>query len=110
MVNATLHKIEEKIQHVDSLAPENRTELLQLLATLKDEVSELSDTQHEAAESITGFAQISTHEATRQAKNPQLLELSVQGFRSSVEDFETSHPKLAETVNSICHLLSNMGI
>ena len=106
----TIAKIEENIQRVTSISEEKRGELLQLLATLKEEVAELSETQSEEAESITGFTQISTHEATRQEKNPQLLQLSIEGLQSSVSGFETSHPRLAETVNSICHIVSNMGI
>ena len=110
MDNMTIAKIEEKIQQGSSISDENKAELLQLLATLKEEMTELSKTQREEAESITGFTQISTHEAIRQDKNPQLLQLSLEGLQSSVSDFETSHPRLSETVNSICHLLSNMGI
>ncbi len=110
MVKMTIEQIEEKLRHVNAISDDNRTELLQLLATLKDEIAELSETQNEDAESITGFTQLSTHEATRQDKNPQLLHLSVEGLRSSVNGFETSHPRLSETVNSICHILSNMGI
>lgn len=110
MLKKTIDTIEEKIHHVDSMADETKTELLHLLSTLKGEIAELSETQSEKAESITGFTQISAHEATRVEKNPDLLNLSLTGLRSSVSEFETTHPKLAETVNSICHILSNMGI
>jgi ABC-type transporter Mla subunit MlaD len=110
MLKTTLAKIEEKVQHVNAISEDNRHELLQLLSTLKEEVEELSETQREDAESITQFTQISTHEATRQEKNPQLLQLSIEGLQSSVSGFESSHPRLSETVNSICHILSNMGI
>jgi hypothetical protein len=110
LLKSTMAKIEEKIQRVDSISAEHKRELLNLLTTLKEEVAELSETQREEAESITGFTQISTHEAMRQEKNPQLLKLSVEGLQSSVRGFETSHPKLSETVNSLCHILSNMGI
>lgn len=110
MLKITIASIEDKIQHVDSISDETRTELLQLLSTLKEEITDLSETHSEKAESITGFTQVSAHEATRQEKNPDLLKLSLEGLQSSVSDFETSHPKLVETVNSICHILSNMGI
>ena len=110
MLKKTIDTIEEKIQHVDSMKDDTKTELLNLLSTLKEEIGELSETQSEKAESITGFTQISTHEAIRQEKNPDLLNLSLKGLQSSVSEFETTHPKLAETVNSICHILSNMGI
>lgn len=110
MIENTLAKIEKKIQKVNSITDENKTELLHLFATLKEEIAALSETEVERAESITGFAQVSTHEATRQEKNQQLLQLSLDGLASSVHEFETSHPKLAETVNSFCQILSNMGI
>lgn len=110
MLKTTIAEIEDKIQHVESIPNETKTELLNLFGTLKEEISELSETQSEEAESITGFTQISAHEATRQERNPQLLKLSLEGLASSVSGFETSHPTLAETVNSICHILSNMGI
>ena len=110
MLKTTIDRIEDKIQHGTAISEENRRELLQLLSTLKEEVDGLPETQSEEAESITQFTQISTHEATRQEKNPQLLQLSIEGLQSSVNGFETSHPRLSETVNSICHILSNMGI
>ncbi len=110
MFKTTITRIEDKIHHVDAISDETRTELIQLLATLKEEITELSETHTEKAESITGFTQISAHEATRQEKDPHLLELSLKGLQSSVSEFETSHPNLVETVNSIFHLLSNMGI
>lgn len=110
MIRDTLTKIEEKIRLVPSITDDSKTELLHLLGTLREEVEELSETESESAESITGFAQISAHEATRQEKNRQLLQLSLEGLASSVHEFETSHPKLAETVNSLCQVLANMGI
>ncbi len=110
MIRDTLTKIEDKIRNVNSITDENRVELLNLLSTLKEEIEGLSETEIESAESITGFAQVSTHEATRQEKNQQLLQLSLDALASSVREFETSHPKLAEAVNSFCQILSNMGI
>jgi Skp family chaperone for outer membrane proteins len=110
MLQDTLSKIEEKLQNVASIPKDNRTELLHLLNALKEEVEELSKTESESAESITGFTQVAAHEATRQDKNRDLLRLSMEGLTSSVQGFETSHPKLAETVNAFCQVLSNMGI
>jgi hypothetical protein len=110
MIEKTLEHIEKRIRKADSVTEEDRTDLLDLLATLKSEVLELSKTQAEHAESITGFAQISAHEATREKKNPRLVTLSVTGLSSSVDRLETSHPKLVETVNRISQILANMGI
>ena len=110
MIHETIGKIEERLRASDSIKGENKTELLQLLATLKAEVSSLSRTHSDQAQSIAGFTAVSAHEATRTQRDPQLVELSIQGLSSSVEGFEESHPKLVQVVNSICTTLSNLGI
>ena len=110
MIEKTISDIEAKISGADSVSAERKQELLQLLGTLKTEVANLSKTNVEQADSIAGFAQISAHEATRAEQNPQLRELSLQGLRSSVEDLEQSHPRLAQIVNSISKTLSDLGI
>lgn len=110
MIEQTISEIEAKISAAESVSPERRRELLQLLATLKTEVAELSKTHEEQADSIAGFAQVSAHEAMRTEQNPQLRELSLQGLRSSVEDLEQSHPHLTQIVNRISQNLSDWGI
>ncbi|MDP2968822.1 MAG: DUF4404 family protein [Deltaproteobacteria bacterium] len=110
MIQETIIQIETRIKKAKSLNEEKKRELLNLLSTLKTEVSELSKTHAEHTQSITGFTEISIHEAIREEKNPQLLKLSLQGLSTSVEGFENSHPKLVGIVNSICNTLSNIGI
>jgi hypothetical protein len=110
MLKAAITNIENKIQHNASIKDKEKTELLQLLSSLRDEVSELSKTDKEHAESITGFAQTSAHEATRKDKKDDLLDISLRGLTSSVNELEGSHPKLVEIVNRISYMLSNMGI
>ena len=110
MIEDTIGKIESKIQAADAIKDERRKELLQLLGTLKSEVAELSKTHTEQAESIAGFTEVSAHEATRTEQNPQLLDLSLRGMRSSVQELEESHPRLVQIVNAISHTLSNLGI
>jgi ABC-type hemin transport system substrate-binding protein len=110
MIQETLAKIQARIEKVGSLKEENKAELLNLLSTLESEIAELSKTHFEHAESITGFTEISTHEATRQEPDPQLLKLSLDGLSASVQGFETSHPKLVEIVNAISLMLSNSGV
>jgi hypothetical protein len=110
MIQETIAKIEARLRKANSLKDENREELLNLLSTLKTEVSKLSETHDEQARSIAGFAEVSIHEATREEKNPQLLKLSLEGLSASVDGFEGSHPTLVQIVNSICLALSNIGI
>jgi hypothetical protein len=110
MIEDTIAKIEARLQHSETLSEEKRRELHDLLATLRTEVANLSKTHAEQAESIAGFTERSAHEATREQRNPRLLELSLQGLGSSVEEFERSHPKLVQIVGAISQLLSNVGI
>jgi len=110
MIEKTIENIEFRIAKTGSIENKDKEELLKLLATLKAEVTSLARTNPEEAESITGFAQVSTHEATREQKNRELLDLSVKGLASSIEGFETSHPELVRIVNSISVMLSNAGI
>jgi hypothetical protein len=109
MIDDTVAKIEARLRSAD-VPPEKRAELEELLAKLKTEIASLSQTHAEQAESIAGFTEISAHEATREQPNPQLLDLSLKGLTSSVEEFEKSHPKLVRVVNDISNMLSNLGI
>ena len=110
MIDKTIGEIEARISGAKSVGLNHKQELLKLLGTLKTEVAALSKTHGEEADSIAGFAQLSAHEATRTEPNPQLRKISAQGFRSSVDGFEQSHPKLVQIVNSISNTLANLGI
>ena len=110
MANNTIEKIEDKIRNNSSLSPQNKTELLDLLSKLKPEIAKLSEAQSEHAESIAGFVERSAHEATRKVKNPTLLKIAADGLSASVKGFESSHPKLVETVNYIANALANLGL
>jgi len=110
MIEETIGKIEARIKSGETISPERKEELLQLLGTLKSEMATLSDTHDEQAQSIASFADVSTREATRTQQNPQLLKLSLEGLGQSVEGFEKSHPRLVQIVNTISNTLSNLGI
>ena len=110
MIEKTISEIEAQITGANAVSAERKAELLQLLGTLKTEVAELSKTHSEQADSIVGFARVSTHEATRQEPDEQLRELSLQGLRSSAAGFEESHPTLVLIVNTISKTLSDLGI
>ncbi|HEY5043629.1 MAG TPA: DUF4404 family protein [Verrucomicrobiae bacterium] len=110
MIEKTISEIEAKVRSTEAVGDERKRELLELLGRLKTEVGSLAQTHSEQADSIAGFAQVSAHEATRKQQNPESLQHSVAGLRSSVEGFEQSHPKLAQIVNSISNTLSNLGI
>jgi len=110
MIDETIRKIELRLQSSDTLKDDRRAELVELLATLRAEVAELSKTDADQARSIAGFTELSTHEAMRPEQDPALLKLSLEGLGASVRGFEESHPKLVQIVNSISQTLSNLGI
>lgn len=109
MSESNLNEIESKIRNAKSISDERKNELLQLLGTLESEVEKLSRTHDEHAHSIAGFAELSAHEAMRAQQNPQLLQHSLEGLRSSVAGFEESHPQLVQIVHNISNRLANLG-
>lgn len=110
MLPETVSQIEARIKNNPSLTEARRAELLALLGQLKAEVTSLSKTHAEQAQSIAAFADVSAREATRATKNQALLDHSVSGLELSVTEFEDSHPKLVEVVNRIATALANVGI
>ena len=110
MIEDTIKTIEAKIRATSSIKNEKKTELLKLLAGLKSEIVGLAQSKSEHAESVAGFIERSTHEATRREKNPELLKLSLAGLVESVKGFEVSHPRLVADINAVCTTLANMGI
>lgn len=110
MIETTIKELEARLSNANSIQEAQKQELLSLLTTLKAEVSHLSKTHGEQAQSIAGFTRVSTHEAIRREKDQKLIELALNGLGSSVVGFEKSHPNLVEIVNRICLTLSNLGI
>jgi hypothetical protein len=110
MPTDSLGQLEARIQETQGLNPQQKAELLRLLAELKQEIAALSETQAEHAHSIARFTDLSAHEATRRHKNQDLLRIAMEGLSASVAGFEVSHPALVDTVNKFSSLLSNIGI
>jgi len=110
MIQDRIDKLEAKVRLAQNLPDETRSELLNLLGGLKVEIESLSKTNEEDARSIARFADVSTHEATRENKKPQLVNAAVGGLSSSIENFETSHPNLTQIVNRLAVVLSSLGV
>jgi DNA repair exonuclease SbcCD ATPase subunit len=110
MIQERLDKMEEKLKESTTVKESDKEELLTLLNSLRTEITDLSQTHREPAESIARFAELSAHEATRSEKNSDLVDLSIQGLTSSIQGFEVSHPRLVGVINSFCNYLTNMGI
>lgn len=110
MLKNTLSKIETKIKQSPNIPEEQKTEYFELLQRLNSEVNELNKTDHEKAKSVKEFTKVTAHESTREEINPRLFQIALDGLSSSVQEFEVSHPRLVQTVNSICSFLSKLGI
>jgi hypothetical protein len=110
MIKNTMKKIKDKIQKGSFITKERKIELLNLLSVLESEITKLSKTDSEHAESMNGFIERSAHEATRQKRNPELLKLSLAALKESAKGFEASHPVLVAYINKISTILENMGI
>lgn len=91
MIAETITAIEARIR-AGNMTDATKTDLLQLIAKLKTEISALE--------------QVSSTSREKQ----QVLKSSVDELRSSVEGFEQSHPRLIQAVNSISSTLSNWGV
>jgi hypothetical protein len=110
MIQDTIAELEARIANADPANAEQKRELLRLLTTLKAEIAGLPESHQDEAQSIAGFARVSAHEAMRENRNPQLMQLSRDGLASSVAGLQESHPTLVQIVNRICQTLANLGI
>ncbi|MEO7165576.1 MAG: DUF4404 family protein [Spartobacteria bacterium] len=110
MLEDRMRKIEARIEQASGLPEAERGKLLQLVATLREEVDALSRSHGEDADSIAHFLEASTHEASRSEKQPKLLDAARTGLAASVENLESSHPKLFATVQQAAVVLGNMGL
>ena len=106
----TIERIRNRLESADAIDEGRRQELTQLLESLSQEVGDIEKTRREHAESISHFAELSAREATREERDQHLVDLALEGLSRSVKDFEVSHPRLVQAVNSFCMMLSGIGI
>jgi hypothetical protein len=93
MVEDTIAKIQARLRSSESLAPEQRAELEDLLQQLRREVGTLPETARD----------IRIHKDTDAQGAMRTLQESLAGF-------EGTHPELVGLVNRISTVLANMGI
>lgn len=88
-----LVQLEARLQETHGLNLRQKEEFLRLISDLKQEIADLAETHEEHAHSIARFTDISTHEATKWHKNQDLLRIAMEGFSTSVAEFEASHQR-----------------
>jgi hypothetical protein len=98
MIEETIRQIEARLNASANLAPETRAELLSLLAKLRVEAAQLPASERAAPE------------PSGEAAEPESVQEQVEQLRSSVEEFEDSHPKVIQLVNHIANTLAGLGI
>ncbi|MCH2206168.1 MAG: DUF4404 family protein [Lentisphaerales bacterium] len=110
MIEEKLNRIEEKIRQAPSMQDENKESVLNLLEDLKEELQSVSREDSERLSSTGSFAEAGTNEVVREGGDKGILDIALNGVRESVKEFEESHPKLVQVMNSICTQLSNSGL
>ena len=98
MIEETIRQIEARLDASTNLAPETRAELVTLLAKLRAEASQLPARERPEAE------------AGDEPADEESMQEHVDKLRSSVEEFEVSHPKVVQLVNHLANTLSGLGI
>ncbi len=98
MVTRTLSKIEHLIQEASRLSAADRTQLLELIHHLRSELQALNAQHTDKAEHIAA----ATESAVRSGEFADI--------EQAIQEFEVSHPKLTQTLQSIINSLSNLGI
>lgn len=103
MIEETIRQMEARLGASTNLAPETRAELLSLLAKLREEAKELPERPKlpgtpPATDPLGEVSEVKT------------LQDDVNHLRSSVEEFEESHPKVTQLVNHIANTLAGLGI
>jgi hypothetical protein len=85
MIEDTLALIEDAVAKIEASDAAKKAEVLRLLAALKSELAR-----------------------GKSAVKPQPALLD--GLRKAADDFEASHPRLAEVVGELCRELASLGI
>ena len=98
MIEETIRQIEARLNASTNLTPETRAELLSLLATLRAEAAQLPARERTLPESPAA------------PSDPESMQEQVDKLRSSVEEFEVSHPKVVQLANHLANTLSGLGI
>lgn len=95
MIEEHLEKLRARLEQADGLPEATKSELLNLVATLRQEALGSSGAEASAGESSTG-------EGEEQTGIGKLL--------ASVDELEASHPELAASISQVANVLGRMGI
>jgi prefoldin subunit 5 len=109
MTDEHIEKTKSAIESAENIPADRKAELLDLLSKLKPAIAKVSETHHEDAKSIARLVEASAHETIRPEKKPEHTNRILHELKQSAENFEASHPQLAEFVGKYSTLLSALG-
>ena len=101
MIEDKLRRIEERISKSENMSGDNKDAVLGLLAELKEEIGASTESVEEGVKQ--GITEMD-HE------DEGIIKSAFNDINSTISEFEESHPKLVQIVNSICTQLSNSGL
>lgn len=110
MTDEQLERTRAAVEAADHIPAEKKAELVNALSKLKPAIADVSETHADHAQSITRLVETLTEEATRKEQRPDRVEGILGELKQSVEQFETTHPKLTGYIAEFSTLLSNMGL
>ncbi len=103
MIEETISKLEARLKNSTAMPVQSRDELLQLLGTLKQELSDLNKAHGGDTEHIIGYTPVPASPPSRPGSEP----VDVRNFVASVQ---TSHPQFVSILNRISEILADLGI
>lgn len=94
MIEEHLEKLRARLEQADGLPDATKSELLNLVATLRQEALGSSGAEASAGESSTGEGE----------------QTGIGKLLASVDELEASHPELAASISQVANVLGRMGI
>lgn len=105
-----IEAIEKKIEATSQIDAKIKEDLLDLMRSLKTELTDLKEVNPNGAHNIADKTQVSAEKVLTSDNKQNELQKDIDGLQETVEEFEVSHPKLVQVVNRICMMLSDIGI
>jgi len=105
-----IEAIEKKIESTSQIDAKIKEDLLDLMRSLKTELTDLKEVNPNGAHNIADKTQVPAEKVLNPENKKNELQKDIDGLQETVEEFEVSHPKLVQVVNRICMMLSDIGI
>lgn len=110
MPKKTFEHVKHKVRNASHIDPKHKEELEALIAKAKEHLDDVPPELKEDAESLAHFVHITVHELLKPEQDPELIEYAEKGMKRALDKFETGHPKLFLTLQSLAVALSGLGV